>query len=71
MTSWVPYITELAILYEKSEGENIYSYSKMMMIFYFDKKELKFFKVEEKATIRNKDCQFVIPCKDIVDVCYF
>ena len=42
-----------------------YSYSKMVMIFYFDKKELKLFKVEEKATIHKKDCQFVIHCKDI------
>ena len=38
------------------------------MIFYFDSKELKFFKAGEESSVRNKDIQFFILCKDIIQV---
>ena len=60
---------ELNVLLEENEGENISSYSKVLMIFYFDRKELLFKRVGAKVPDHDKNSQFVIPCKDIIDVC--
>ena len=54
------------ILYENREEES-YWYSEMVMIFYYDDKLLKFFIANDKS-VRKKDVQFELCCKNIAKV---